>query len=62
MGPKRKLTIPELQDIHKEITQAAIRLDAKDVPEVKILMQDAILSKRGLNAIADRDTFAPMTD
>jgi hypothetical protein len=51
-----------LNEIKKDITDAALRLDAMDKADVKKKIQKKIIEEKGLNNFADLDTFAPLSD
>jgi hypothetical protein len=51
-----------LNEVKKDITDAALRLDAMDKADVKKKIQKKIIEEKGLNNFADLDTFAPLSD
>jgi hypothetical protein len=51
-----------LNEVKKDITNAALRLDAMDKADVKKKIQKKIIEEKSLNNFADLDTFAPLSD
>jgi hypothetical protein len=51
-----------MDDIKREISHSAMTLDALTLPQVKLLFQQKLLQKRGLNPLADVDKFASIND
>ena len=55
-------TESDLQGVLAVVTSRALQINALSKADVKKLFQEALLKKRGYNALADLDTFAPIDD
>ena len=55
-------TESDLQGVLAVVTNRALQINALSKADVKKLFQEALLKKRGCNALADLDTFAPIDD
>lgn len=55
-------TESDLQGVLAVVTNRALQINALSKADVKKLFQEALLKKRGRNALADLDTFAPIDD
>ena len=62
IGRKELFTPDDLEEIRASITHSAMTLDGKSREEVKELLQQKLLEKRGYNVFADKDTFAKIED
>lgn len=51
----------DLIDIRKAVGDGAKSLKALDVRDVMLKCQDTLLTKKGLNILADKSTFAPLS-